>query len=72
MSVIGEIPDPVPEVAPLWQPQLAWLADALRQLPSEQAEALALVCFGGLSLAEAAALLRKTPGQPEAADRAGQ
>ncbi len=60
-SLTEEIPEAIPEIVPLWQAQLAWLADALRQLPSEQSEALALVCFGGLSPAEAAALLRITP-----------
>ena len=53
--------DPIPEVVPLWQAQLSWLADALRRLPPQQSESLALICFGGLSPADAASLLHISP-----------
>jgi DNA-directed RNA polymerase specialized sigma24 family protein len=56
-------PQIAPEIVPLWQAQLAWLADALHQLSPLQSEILALVCFGGLSQLEAADLLQKTPAQ---------
>jgi DNA-directed RNA polymerase specialized sigma24 family protein len=62
-SDLPEDPQTAPEIVSLWQAQLAWLADAFRQLAPLQSETLALVCFGGLSLLEAADLLRKSPAQ---------
>ncbi|HMD89818.1 MAG TPA: hypothetical protein VKF38_11705 [Anaerolineaceae bacterium] len=58
-----ENPDPISEAVHLWQAQLSWLSDDLRWLPPIQSEALALVCFGGLSQAEVAALLHAKPNR---------
>ncbi|MDR3577919.1 MAG: sigma-70 family RNA polymerase sigma factor [Anaerolineaceae bacterium] len=60
-SEVDQNPQPAPDVVPLWQAQLSWLADALHRLPPQQSEALALVCFGGLSPVDAALLLQVAP-----------
>ena len=59
----AEDQEPTSGAIHLWQAQLSWLSDDLRLLPPIQSEALALVCFGGLCQAEAAALLHVTPSR---------
>ena len=53
-------PDPLPEEAAVQRLEMRRVTRALRLLSPERAEALVLVLFGGLSMAEAAQMLGKS------------
>jgi len=75
MALADETPPPAGEWSDGPRPVLIWRHEGLcrfRSLPSEEAEALALLIAGGLPFADLCAMLVDTLGEEEGIARAGQ